>query len=237
MKKMIAAIALLGSLVACGGGGGDSGPPPIAVAVSPTTAQASSVAGTTPDGMVVVLTATLSATPTTTVYPMIVSSSAAIRTGTTDAIQTGANTWTVRLYSVPTLAVGTYSGTVSLKLCKDMQCSSEYPVTGASVPFTFTVVSMPSFTLTTNGTTTTVDPMAGFQLDVANNANFTLTSNAPVTWTTQDVDASIQQQATTSTTISGQAVKTPGISGGMVMIFAAPVAVPDYSLRFDLLPQ
>ncbi len=237
MKKMMAAIALLGSLVACGGGGGDSGPPPIAVSVTPGAVQASSVVGTTPDGMVVELTATLSSTPTTTVYPMIVSTSAAIQTGTTDAIETAPNTWTVRLYSVPTLAVGTYTGTASLKLCKDMQCSSEYPVTGASVSFTFTVVPMPQLTLTTNGVTSTVDAANGYYLMVRNGDSFTLNSDTPMSWDPQGVGASIQQQVVTATSVSGVLVEDAGISGGMVQVFAAPVAAPDFSMRILLNPQ
>jgi hypothetical protein len=238
MKKMMAVIGLLGALAACGGGGGgNDGPPPIAVSVSPGTAQASGVAGTTPDGLVMIMTATLGSLPTGTVYPVIASSSAAIQSGTTDAIQTGANTWTVRLYSVPELVAGTYTGTVSLRLCKDMQCASEYPVTGATVPFSINVIPMPHFTLTTNGTTTPVDLGSGYLLNVANGASFTLTSDTPVTWTEQEVDADLGQLATTTTSLSGTASRWQGISGGFVQLFAAPVAVPDYAITLEVTPQ
>ena len=239
MKNNIAAMLVLASLVACGGGGGDS-EPPITVTISPSTATTSGVVGMYPDGVGLQVSAVLSRTPTGTVYPVIQSNSSAIRSGVADAIVTGTNTYSVIVHSMPTLTAGTYTGTLSLRLCKDAQCASEYPLTGASVPFSIKMIPLPTFTLTTtpaNGAPSTITVAAGNPYDVPNGQAFTLTSDTPVTWSVQNDEANISGQTTTATVFSGVVTKVSGISGGIVDIFATPVDVPDYSMRFMLEPQ
>lgn len=219
-------------LCACGGGG-SSGSGSIAVTYSPESVTVGGVEGHHPNGIGFTVTATLSATPGGAVYPVIVSSDPVIQTGSTVAVKNADGSYTATLTTVPALGVGTYTGTLTLMLCKDPQCSSQYPVSGATLPFTITVIPEPQFTLTANQVSSgqaTISAIPGSHYFIVDGSDLTLTTDTPVVWTMSTNGASLHQSTDTTTSISGAATKDLPVSGVFFSITAAPVEAPEYAI-------
>ena len=85
------------------------------------------------------LSARLSANPTGPVYPLLVASSNAILTGETFGNMNADGTYSVTIAVSPTLAAGTYTGTMMLLLCQDPGCANLYNVLGGVVNYTINI--------------------------------------------------------------------------------------------------
>lgn len=126
-----------------GGGGGDNGYNDeswtnVSVSLSPTSISTTfSESGGTPAG--VTITASLFDPPTTSVYAYITADSNVFTAGPQTVTANGNGGYSATLSFNTSVAPGTYSGFLTLKLCKDSACASQYVVSGGTLPYTVTV--------------------------------------------------------------------------------------------------
>lgn len=126
---------------------GSGAPPQPAPALSfaPATASAAVQAGLSQ-------TLTLAATVNTpadfsgasTVYASIVDSRGVILPDA-QVVSTGAASYSVVLHTAPTLAAGNYSGSFSVRLCRDAACATHFPGSPMLLPYVFSVSALPVF--------------------------------------------------------------------------------------------
>lgn len=142
-------IALLLSACGGGGGGGDGGgggPSPVppagsspAVVFSPAKASVSFAAGTSASVAVTAsLTRPADFTNATKVYVYIVDTKGVILPNV-QIVQSGATAYTATFFTSPTLAAGSYQGNLTLQLCRDSACASQFPGAPVLLPYEFTV--------------------------------------------------------------------------------------------------
>lgn len=111
----------------------------IQVTPSPSSFTVSGVAGKMGSGIQQTLRAWLSANPTGPVYPVLVASSVAIQAGATAVSQNADGSFSATVTVSPTLAAGTYQGTLTLGLCQEPTCTNRYNVLGGVVNYTINV--------------------------------------------------------------------------------------------------
>jgi hypothetical protein len=217
------AIAALG---ACGGGGSSSSgagstDTTIAVTLSPDPLTATTEIGT---GVPVTATATLSPLPVGNVFVVVVFDRPVIQTGALQVTSNPNGSYSATFQTDSTLAVGTYSGTLTLELCKDAQCASEYPLSGATLPYTFTVLDQVKLTATDAAGGAVPTNSAGTEYEVHSGDQVTVTSNTPVRWVASapDLGGTLTPMATTTTTwigaITGPATGIGGLSANAVAL-------------------
>ncbi len=151
-----AALSLALALMAgCGGGSSDSAAPP----VSPLRVSPFAVTATVVQGNSATLTATLfvdTKAAGTTVY--IGMQDANRVAASIDITATTADSGTVTIYTVTTLAVGTHTGKFSFYACKDANCTSKYSAIPADLNYTVTITPPPpAATLNPASLTATVE--------------------------------------------------------------------------------
>lgn len=219
----------LSVLSACGGGGGSSSPSSIEVTLDPKPLTASWLDRWVPGPLTI--TARLSAVPTGTVYPVVVLDQAVFVPESVTVAQVDANTFSMNITPVNGLAVGEYSGNLTLRLCKDVACASEYTLVGGTLPYTLTVRPTLAVTVAIDGVLQTDfagDPYEALSdwplaFDIGTGVTVELTSHAPVQWVTDThgQDATITTLSSTSTTWRGTISGSPNATGLSI------VAIPD----------
>jgi hypothetical protein len=219
-------------LTACGNGG-EGGDGTIAISYAQTDGKIGGVVGHHPNGIGFNVTATLSSIPSGAVFPVVVASSSVIQTGSTTVLKNPNGSYTASLSTASSLAIGVYSGTLTLHLCKDSLCKDEYVLSGAALPFTIKVIAEPTFTLTattlTSGGQSTFAATSGFYSIIAG-TNVSLISNTPVSWTMTNNAASLHNLTSSTTNIAGVATNDiPGISGVSFSVTATPIDAPNDS--------
>ena len=128
------AVAFLLGVAGCGGGGEDGGGDgSIQVTCSPARITTYLTSWETGQGLVV--RASLSPVPGTS-YPQILDSGSVLVAGSTYVTENSDGTFSANLPIRNDLAPGTYTGTFTLRLCKDYACTGTYPLTGNVVPYT-----------------------------------------------------------------------------------------------------
>jgi len=220
-------------LVACGGGGGGGGdaatPASIEVSIDPAPLTAAWLDSWIPDPLTV--TARLSVVPTGTVYPVVVLDQAVFVEESVSVSQVDASTFSMNITPVSGLAVGEYTGTLTLRLCKDAACASEYTLVGGRLPYTLTVNPALVVTISIDGVAQThsggipYEATPGFPLtfDISSGVTVELNSHAPVQWITDThgQDATITTLSSTPTTWRGTISGSPNATGLSV------AAIPD----------
>jgi len=111
-------------------------PPPAATLSASFSPTAVAVDGFEQELPSVVVSATLSGTATT-VYPQFVAPSGVFQPNPPVSGSNFAPTAT--FYFQTGLGAGTYTGNIELRLCQDLQCTSQYPGSPALLPYTVTV--------------------------------------------------------------------------------------------------
>lgn len=234
-------IALL-LLTACGGGGGGGGGT-IAISYAQTDGKIAGIVGHHPFGIGFNVTATLSSVPSGAVFPVVVASSSVIQTGPTTVAKNPNGSYTASLTTASSLAIGVYTGTLTLHLCKDSLCKSEYTLSGGTLPFTITVIAEPAFTLTSTafpgpGTPSTVAAASGTFYSIVAGTNVSLTSDTPVVWTMTNNAASLHNLTSNTTNIAGVATNDLPSTGNTFTITATPIDAPNDSfITFSFAPM
>lgn len=176
---------LMGLLSACGGGGGGSqaSAPPVGSNPPSTPTQPAPPVGTTPAPPPAQGVLTFSA-PTAAVTveagrSMPISADAAVTTpsdfstasavyayiiDTTGVIlpqvqivQTGPTSYRAVMQTAPSLAAGTYKGSFTVKVCRDVNCAQQFPGSPMQLPYEITVTAPPA-PVTPPGGSTPPDP-------------------------------------------------------------------------------
>lgn len=147
---------LMATLTACGGGGGGAstgggGTTPVvtpALSFSPDTVRASVNAGSSLTLNVVAAVAR-PAEVTGTVYASVVDSAGVLQPNP-QLVRDSDSQYHAVLQTAPGLAVGSYSGNFSVRLCRDSGCASQFPGSPVSLPYSLQIVpaDQPTFTAT-----------------------------------------------------------------------------------------
>jgi len=143
-RPATATFLLAAALVACGGGGGGSGgggaTPPVGPALSftPATVSASYAAGTSQTLNVIAAVARPTDFSGAAVFPVIVDS-AGVLVPNMQLVRDSDSQYHAALQTSPTLAAGHYTGSFSIKLCKDANCAGQFPGSPVALPYDVTV--------------------------------------------------------------------------------------------------
>ncbi len=74
----------------------------------------------------------------TIVYAYIIDGAGVIQPNA-NISQTSATQFSATLFTAPTLALGSYNGNFTLKLCRDAACAAQFPGSPSALPYAFTV--------------------------------------------------------------------------------------------------
>ena len=220
----IAATALVASC-----GGGDDGPDTIEVAYDVASVSKNLLLGSPGS---VDLGVTLSSVPKQAAVVVVLIDRAGILSGSASVVQTGPNTFRATLSLLDTIPVGTHTGTLSFRLCRDVACASEHPLSGAALPYSIQVWPRVTIDLVQRGVTSHNAEIGSHPVTVGEQV--TLISNVPVTWSkgSSITGNDLQNFTSTPTQWTGQIVGTPG---GFVGVVAQSIAVGDaQQVIFDL---
>jgi hypothetical protein len=129
-------------LTACGGGGGGTSDPGTTVSFNPNPLSAACIQNQAGLDYSVTVVATFGGTlPTGIVYVVIAFDNPGFTTFMN--ILPSGNIYTAQLSPDSALAPGTYTGNVTVHLYKDSSFTSEYPLSGGTLPYTVTVTPGP----------------------------------------------------------------------------------------------
>lgn len=144
MPRLWPALMLAALLTACGGGGGGGAPAPspgagAALSFSPAQLSASAAAGSSA-ALSVTATVTHPADFDTasTVFAYIVDDGGVLVPGA-QLVRDSALAYHAVLQTSPSLGVGGHQGQLSVKLCRDSACASQFPGSPVALPYTITV--------------------------------------------------------------------------------------------------
>jgi len=240
-----ALMAALLVLNGCGGGGGSSetstgqpGSDVTAVSFDQTIVKSIHVVAQYAGGSVPLnFKFRLNPVPTGPVFPMAVTSTTAlVQAGTLGGGQNADGSFGAGIWSSPSLGAGTYTGNLTLRLCKDEFCIKEYSPTNNKIPFSLTLIPPPQVTLTTtsaSGTATSVvSPfVTSNSVELPGPSTVMLTSDTPMTWTVNSLNfPPWTLQSSSPTALTG----VLAANQGWLSIQAAPVGVPDFIYNLDI---
>ncbi|MTW31435.1 quinoprotein amine dehydrogenase [Pseudoduganella danionis] len=144
---------LLATLAGCGGGGSStgSGSTPVvspALSFTPDTVRASVNAGSALT-LNVIAAVTRPAEVTGQVFASVVDSNGVLQPNP-QLVRDSDSQYHAVLQTAPGLAVGTYTGNFSVRLCRDSACVSQFPGSPVSLPYSLQIVAagQPTFTAT-----------------------------------------------------------------------------------------
>ncbi|ABS28110.1 hypothetical protein [Anaeromyxobacter sp. Fw109-5] len=217
-----------------GGGGGGGGGSSITVTYVPAAIDAHAMVGYPAP---VTVRATLSPEPTTMAYPVIVADHPHFMAGTTTVTQDLDGSYSATIYTTSTLTQGVHAGTLTLRLCKDSNCTQQYALTGASVAYSITVEPPPTLTVSVGGNTLTPiswDVNGAPTYGIDSGVPVTITASMPVTWANGSSWAvTLSSVSQTETTWTG----TPSASSGHwfeIRAYSATYAPNSNSVWFDI---
>jgi hypothetical protein len=120
------------------------------------------------------------------VYAFVAAGTGAFASGLTAVNLTPDNTFNVQLFLNDRADPGTYKGMLDVAVCGDPNCSTRYPVSPSSIPYTITIVPRIPLTVEINGMPA---PFAGpgYTSDLVEGDVLTLTAAQPVRWDVSSV--------------------------------------------------
>jgi hypothetical protein len=238
---------------ACGGGGGGtgggvpgggtggtgSGSNSFHLSFSPAALTAQVTQGAVETGIIV--NATLSQQPTGTYYIVITADADVLDAANTYVYIQSPTSAAANVAPSCALTPGTYSGVLTVRLCADQSCTQQLPVSGNTLPYTFTVSPGLVVTAKVDGV-----PQPGFAAACTSNLGavqvstnvgqkLELTSTQPVTWSASEVNSfgfpcwsgTTSDATTWSATISERGIPTyPGMLGGFSVSAKSAGATP-----------
>jgi hypothetical protein len=222
--RWVAAIAVI-SLAACGGGGdgGGGGGGASGVTFDPPVLEATFVEfgqGLVPGtvlvgsgGAGITVTAHFATPPDGPVVIVMAADQPVIEEGLITTSNPTVNSLTLELPFSTSLAAGTYTGQIQVLLCRDLNCQSQYPASGAFLPYSFTVLPGIQLTVAVNG-----QPVADWRAGVMTRDGdlLEMTSNVPVRWSQPFSSGGfVSDVQETATTWRGRARYGISTSGGV----------------------
>ncbi|WP_183023441.1 hypothetical protein, partial [Variovorax sp. UMC13] len=224
-----------------GGGGGEDA---IQVTFNPSSLSGSYVLND-PNSSgpgVVLVKARLSSTPAGTLYPVIADPKSFLTNVPGVQIATRDPDGAYSMLLLPRLpaSAGVVEGELTLHLCKDSACASEYKLAGATLPYRYVYDEALSVTLNVNGVPATginnikaATSGKTFQTNVASGDVLELNSSIPVTWSAYPMgstNATINPISSTSK--NWKASVTNNTYTGYVSIKATPIDTRQYEASF-----
>lgn len=193
MKSVIAGTILLAALVAGCGGGSESS---TTVTLNPDSISATFAGNNQSVDMPGIdITASVSPPISSLVYPYVIDEKGVLIQGGQVVNQNVNGSYSTRLYFNRTLSSGIYTGTLMLKLCKDVACSSVHSINGGTLPYTLTVTpGIEIVSATINGVSASPSSLKVKSGDVV-----TLQSSVPVTWSTSSSGVILSDKRESST--------------------------------------
>lgn len=194
------------------GGNAPSGPA-INVSVTPSSVREVIAGGGGLSGGRTSLTlmATVLNPPTTPVFAFLVGPDVLLP-ATQPLFGAGKNIYGNYFFSFNTsLAPGDYKGDLTIKLCSDSGCATQYTVEGGSIPYDVTVLPAPEISVLINGVARTSPKPQNF--NVKDGDVVTLQSSLPVSWGTAQGGVGSTILSSTSTTWKAKlqyGLSTPG---------------------------
>jgi hypothetical protein len=152
-------VSLLAVLAGCGGGGGGGGsgdgggtttPPAVAtpaLTFTPATLSATVVAGTSLTMNVLAAVTRPADFTGAGVFASVVDAKGVLAPGAA-LVNDNPNQYHAVLQSAPTLAAGNYKGELSVRLCRDNGCASQFPGSPVALPYDITVLAAGSVAFT-----------------------------------------------------------------------------------------
>lgn len=188
--SMTAVVSAAVMLTACGGGGDGGSNPDMTVSYSTSALTAKAFQGQQVNvnalqDPAVTVQATVSGSASGTVYARVVDSGQGFGGSSLAVSSVGSGRYSASLRPNVTLVPGTYTGTLTLQLCKDAGCASQYSTSGAALPYTVTITPRLSVDVYVNGSfvgTTLSGPSLTVPMAVPNNSTVEFRSNVPVQW-------------------------------------------------------
>jgi Viral BACON domain len=159
LRKIARAGAVLCAFVlaACGGGG-SAAPAGAALTLNPSKLTASAPQGRS-SAMTVIATVNDPASINGPLYVLIVDSQRVL-TGEVSLTQIDERRFQATVFTSPALPMGPHIGTFQVTLCKDINCSAQYPGSPVSLPYEVTVTNGPLQVSRATTTATGGDPAA-----------------------------------------------------------------------------
>jgi len=215
---LVAACAFLASCGGGGGGGDSDGSSRLTL--TPSSIQVTQVQGREED---IQVDGSISPKPSGTQFFAVISADKpVVQTGPLFLVVNPDNSARVTMKTVRNLAVGTYDGQLTMRLCRDTECQDEVGLTGNVLPYSIKVI--PAVQVQATG----AEPMLGAAPNVywANNGDtVVLTSNIPVTWATgSSSGAELEVISSTPTRWEGRILGTAMNSTG---VLASSVEKPE----------
>lgn len=223
VRLLTACAVLLAVMVGCGGGGG-GGSGAVSVSFSPSAISSSYASGgqsITPP--VANVTASVTNLPAGTVYVYVLEDAAVLAPGAYTVTRNPDGTYAVSLPFNTSLAAGTYTGNLTLRLCRDIACTSEITVTGGRIPYSVTVTPGIQISAWVNS-----NPVALTALQVRGGDVLSLQSTLPVSWSVASGGVNVTNQMSTTTSWSATLVyglSSPG-GTGTLMVTATSSGTP-----------
>lgn len=228
-RRLLASFCTASVLLAGCGGGGSDGSDTIRVTYNVASITKQALVGVAES---LVVTATLSSLPSGNVYVVVVADRAGLIGSPAFIFQTSPKVFEATLTLLDTLPVGTYSGTVTFRLCRDPACASEYELSGAALPYSIQVWPRVAIDVLQGGVLSHAADVASYH--VASGEQITLTSNVPVTWRKGSslLGTEFQNVTSTPTQWTGQIVGSPG---AFIGVLVQSIAVGDaQQVLFDI---
>lgn len=156
MHRLWSALTLAALLTACGGGGGgqQGGTPApatsAALTFSPDQVAISAVAGSSATATVNAAVVRPADFNGATVYPYLVDG-AGVLLPNMQLVQDGGQAYHATLRTAPTLAAGSYQGTITVKLCRDSACAGQFPGSPMLLPYAIDVAPAGSAPFSASG--------------------------------------------------------------------------------------
>lgn len=218
-------------LAACGSS--EDPLPTIAVQFSPATVRATFRGGgqsfNLPNALV---TGTLSPMPSGGIYVVIVQDQPVLYWNPLSYLWKTATGFEAVLLFDPSLAAGTYTGKLTLLLCKDERCGTQYTMTGNELFYELTVAEPVVVSAWADG----VPVSAGSTIQVRSGSTVRIEASEPSSFSEYTGGASASTRTTTATSWEAQvvySVSTPGSTGYMdVEVF--PLAEPQGSATVSI---
>lgn len=213
-----ALFVVLNILVGCGGG---SSSPQVSVTLPPTL----DIAAPPDSTLRTSVTARFHSLPAETIYPVIVGNQRFFISGATFVDRNADGSYTASIgLSTAGLSPGKYSGTLTLKLCKDPVCRTEVELTGGSMQVNLEVVAKIGVTVNVNGLQVARPSAPGASIDLHQGDTVTMVTDQASTWNLVTETGVVSDTASTPTTWSSKAIwssKTKGYSGSFYVNIAS----------------
>lgn len=235
LRAALMSILLVLVLAACGGGGG--GPDPVCISfeqarVVGTFVQAQQKDVNADQDPNVVVTFDATGPIEGQAYVYVVDTANVFDAFPVSVVPIGPGRYELTLRVSSSLPAGAYRGTFEVRLCKDLQCSTEYAVSGGVLAYAMTVVPQLAVTVYLDEVAQGTATSATFQpvmVVAAGNRRLRVTSNVPIVVNYESVPGShefvVDPTSTTTDWRADVVLDSPQSSGALIHIQSADSSI------------